>query len=127
MTVRYEERESYLYVGIAGDFSPSAALDEFHICLKRVIGLHFKQILVDLTLIKDIGFLKVSIFQLYELSEQIAESLPIEINLAVLVNNRQKEGAMFCENVMCNRGARLKTTIDYMEALKWLGINTDHD
>ena len=122
MNVSYEARSGYLYVKATGEFSLSSAQDSLIEWVKKAHIHALNRILCDLTLITGFDDDQASTMTLFKLGEFAAESIPGKFRLAVLETPQQFGGGRFCENVMVNRGAAVKVTINLNEALEWLDV-----
>lgn len=127
MNASYEAREGYLYVTVAGEFTPSAAQDIIleWIALARWQALN--RVLVDITLVRGFDVYQIPTITRFDLGAFVAKMLPRHFILAVLETLEQLEKNHFGENVMVNRGINVKLTSSLNEALEWLGVTPKSD
>lgn len=120
--VSFEPRDGYLCVHASGRFTPDAARAVFADMIEQARTLDYNRILCDVTRMQGMDVDQASITARFDMGVFVAETLPSDFRLAVLVAPQQLMEDRFDENVMMNRGAVVTTTTSIDEAFEWLGV-----
>lgn len=116
----YEVRDDYLYVQITGAFNPSRLPTMLLEWVKQSQKHALTRILCDLTPMTGFNADEISTLTCYETSMMVVETFHRHLKLAILEIPQQYQGTQFCEDIMCNRGVRVKVTTDLADLLQWL-------
>jgi hypothetical protein len=122
MNASYEVREGYLYVKAMGEFNFLSARDLISEWMETARSHSLDRTLCDVTLVTGLDNQKMSILTRFKISELVANVLPQDFRMAILVTRQQFPDALFGEDVMINKGANVKLTSDLDGALKWLNV-----
>jgi hypothetical protein len=120
MNASYEAREGYLYVQATGEFTTSSALLILSKLIKMASDHSCNAILGDITQVTGLNAEQTSMTTLFDMGVNVANLMPRDFKLAVLVTWEQLPDVLFGENVMMNRGTTVKVTTHLDDALKWL-------
>ncbi|MGA1977433.1 MAG: hypothetical protein ABSG89_06200 [Bacteroidales bacterium] len=121
-SVAYEIKKDYLLVKVIGEFDYSKAHENFLKWIEQANKFALNRVLCDITLVKGLDT-KQPTMNLFTISEYVANSMPKNFSLAILETSQQMESCEFGENVIVNRGGRVKATSNLYEALEWLSVN----
>ena len=116
--IHVEQKEGYLHVEVSGSFDGTKAKQFIRQILKAAKQHALSKALVD---IRKLGgaIPTAARFELGELWAAEART----IQAAILELPEQVKGTQFFEDVVVNRGGRIRIfTTTYGEALEWLGI-----
>jgi hypothetical protein len=122
MDISYEIKPGYLYIKMKGKFVLADLRDIFFECVEKARSNTLNRLFLDITLIKGINDNEISTIDRFNVTKFIAEFIPKHFKLAFVETPLQLKGGRFGETVMLNRGANVKITSNYNEALEWLGV-----
>ncbi len=122
LSMHYEIDHECLFVHVMGMFSPGAAPGLIRRSLDVAKENGVEHVLCDLTAVDGLDAEHLPVITRFETAGLIARSLPRQFRLAFLEKPEQIPYDRFDENVMVNRGARVKVTTDLNEAMEWLGV-----
>jgi hypothetical protein len=122
MNASYEAKADYIYIQLKGEYSNASAIELFRKWRDEAKRGKLYKVLCDLTQL--IGFFprENKPAEKFSTAELIALFLPKNITLAILAKPSQIEKDRFVEDLMRNRGVRVKLTPSREEALKWLKV-----
>jgi hypothetical protein len=122
MNASYEARADYIVIKVIGQYSNASAIKIFRKWLDEARGIKLFKVLCDLTQLMGYCPNETKPKERFDAGELIALFMPKNISLAILVKPYQIEKDRFGENLMRNRGIRVKLTSSLEEALKWLNV-----
>ena len=120
MDASYQVRDNYLYVQATGEFTPDSTRLILSKLVKKASDHSFNAILGDITRVTGLEAEQTSMATLFDMGVEVAQFIPRDFKLAVLVTWEQLRDIQFGEDVMINRGATVKMTTHLDEALRWL-------
>jgi hypothetical protein len=122
MNVSYEAKAGYIYIQLKGDYSNASAIELFRKWREEAKRGKLYKVLCDLTQL--IGFYpkENKPEERFSAAELIALFIPKNISLAILAKPSQIDKDRYVEDLMRNRGVRVKLTPSLEEALKWLKV-----
>lgn len=127
MEATYEIRDGYVYVRATGEFSETSARRVLLELVEKARGAALHRVLCDITRVTGFDDDLAHTMTRFNTSTMVAETLPKDILVAFLESPRQLDRDNFGENVMRNKGASVKVTIHFGEALEWLGVSQPPD
>lgn len=115
-SIKFEEREEYLYAYIEGQDSLEASLECWQKIADRTDEKNYKKLLVEENLEGQLGDIDMFAF-----ATQLTKMGLIDVKIAFVDQKADhNEGNEFAELVATNRGIKGKIFIDIDKAQKWL-------
>ena len=122
MGAHYEIRDGYLSVRLQGVFDQTTSHGLAHEIVEQARRSERTSLLCDLTALAGLGPDSASIWDHIELSQFVTHVLPKDLRVAVLETPQQLIGGRVGEDLMVQRGAQVRVTSSFDEALTWLGV-----
>lgn len=119
----YELRSGYLYVKVTGEFDLPSARAVTLEWVERARVHAINRVLCDITLVNGYDDDHTPTMIRFELAEFAGKAIPNNLKLAIMQREQLLSRDRFVENVMVNRGARVRVTSSLNEALEWLGVD----
>ena len=122
MKATYELRDGYIYVRATGEFSETSARRVLLEWVEKGRSAALNRVVCDITRVTGFDDDLAHTMIRFNTATMVAETLPRDFMVAFLETSQQSDRDKFGENVMRNKGASVKVTLDLGEALKWLGV-----
>jgi hypothetical protein len=122
MNASFEVRVNYIYIKIFGEFTNSSGIELFRNWLEEARRSKLYKVVCDLTQLIGSTPKEIKTTERFDAGELIALFMPKNISLAILAKPSQIEKNRFFENLLKNRGIRVKLTASLDEALNWLKV-----
>jgi hypothetical protein len=122
MNASYEVRADYIYIKVFGEYSNSSVIELFRKWLDEAKRSKLCKVVCDLTQLVNYLPKEFKTGVRLNAGELIALFMPKNISLAILTKSSRIEIDRVVENLMRNRGIRVKLTASLDEALNWLNV-----
>lgn len=120
MDTKYEIRNNYIFVKLTGNFDVNHSKEKIIEVNEKLLEHNLDKFFLDITEVTGID--ETIVFSIYTLSSLIYKSFPIGTKMSVLETKEQFRGHSFLEDVLTNKGFRIKVTTNREEGLKWLDV-----
>ncbi|MGP8153241.1 MAG: hypothetical protein ACLQBQ_03730 [Smithella sp.] len=121
MDTTYEIRNDYIFVKLMGNFDVNHLKEKIIEVNEKLLEHNLDKFFLDITEVTGID--ETIVFSIYTLSSLIYKSFPIETKMSVLETKEQFRGHSFLEDVLTDKGFRIKVTTKLEECLKFLGVS----
>jgi anti-anti-sigma regulatory factor len=120
MKALYESHDSYLYIKMTGEFSLAEANSLQAELIERVVASSKMLVLIDLSDLTGYSEWTISTMARFNIAKMAAETFPKAVKLAIVQTQNAGNDGSFEENVMFNRGVKIKVLKTLNEAITWL-------
>lgn len=121
MDTTYEIRNDYIFVKLTGNFDVNHLKEKIIEVNEKLLEHNLDKFFLDITEVTGID--ETIVFSIYTLSSLIYKSFSIETKMSVLETKEQFRGHSFLEDVLTDKGFRIKVTTKLEECLKFLGVS----
>ncbi len=121
MDTTYEIRNDYIFVKLMGNFDVNNLKEKIIEVHEKLLEHNLDKFFLDITEVTGID--ETIVFSIYTLSSLIYKSFSIETKMSVLETKEQFRGHSFLEDVLTDKGFRIKVTTKLEECLKFLGVS----